>query len=183
MTASIAYKFLAREATAPLSGSAWPLPQGGAPGAWVEAGAGALELCVRGAHGCRPSDLSYWLHEDLWQVEVAGEQIEGIDCLVVRQARLVGRLDGWREGGAAARFADACIAHGAGLVAAAPARAALNAYLDDAAEAARYGYVAVAAFAAALAVGKTAGAGDGGDRAYRAERAWQSAWIARELAL
>ena len=186
-----AYKFLAHDATAPLSGSAWPLPQGGAPGAWVEAGAGVLELCVRGAHVCRLPDLAYWLHDDLWQVEVAGEQIEGIDCLVVRQARLVRRLDAWREGGVAARFAEACIAHGAELVrAGAPApaasSAALNGYLDDAAEAAKYGYVAVAAFAAALAVAKAitpAGDGDHADRAYRAERAWQSAWIARALAL
>jgi hypothetical protein len=173
-----AYKFLTRDATGPLSGVAWPLPQGGAPGAWIDVGPGTLELCVRGAHVCRPADLAYWLNDELWQVEVGGEQMEGIDCLVVRQARLVRRLDRWRDGGVAARFGEACVAHGIGRVqAGAPARA----YLDDAAEAARHGYVAVAAFAAALAVGKAAGDADGG--AYRLERAWQSAWIARELAL
>jgi len=177
MATSTAYKFLTREATGPFSGYAWPLPQGAAPGAWVEAGAGVLELCVRGPHVCRPADLAYWLNDELWQLEVGGDQVEGVDCLVVRQARLVRRLDGWRDGGVAARFAQACVAHGTGLV---PAPAPARAYLADAAEAARHGYVAVAAFAAALAVAKTA---DGGDQAYRLERAWQSAWIARELAL
>jgi hypothetical protein len=179
MTAT-AYKFLTRDATGPLSGFAWPLPEGSAPGPWVDVGAGALELCVRGAHVCRLADLAYWLNDELWQVEVGGEQIEGIDCLVVRQARLVRRLDSWRDGGVAARFAEACVAHGVGLV---PTGAPARPYLDDAAEAARYGYVAVAAFAAALAVARTSGDADGGDQAYRLERSWQSAWISRELAL
>jgi hypothetical protein len=177
VTPSTAFKFLTRGAIGPLSGLAWPLPQGGAPGPWVDAGAGALEQCVRGVHVCRPDDLAYWLSDEMWQVEVDGDQREGIDCLVVRRARLVRQLDAWRDGGAAARFAEACVAHGTGLV---PATAPARAYLDDAAEAARDGYVALAAFAAALAVGKAAGQGD---TAYRAERAWQSSWIARELAL
>jgi hypothetical protein len=100
--------------------------------------------------------------------------------VVVRQARLVRRVDRWREGGGAARFAEACVARGLGLV---PSAAPERALLDDASEAARHGYVAVAAFAAALAVGKTRRGTDGPDQAYRLERAWQSAWIARELAL
>lgn len=175
-----AYKFLTADGKGPLSGALWPLPRDGAPGAWVDAGAGALELCVRGAHVCRPADLAYWLNEELWQVEVGGDQIEGIDCLVVRQARLVRRLDGWREGGVAVRFAEACLEHATDLV---PAAAPARAYLQDAAEAARYGYPAVAAFATALAVAKAAGDGRADDGAYRLERAWQSAWIARALAL
>jgi hypothetical protein len=178
--AATAYKFLTRDARGPLSGAAWPLPHDGAPGAWVEAGAGALELCVRGAHVCRPADLAYWLNDELWQLEVAGDELEGIDCLVVRQARLVRRLDGWRDGGVAVRFAEACVEHAASLV---PAAAPARAYLPDAAEAARYGYVAVAAFATALAVAKAAGDGRPDERAYRLERGWQSAWIARALAL
>ena len=64
-----------------------------------------------------------------------------------------------------------------------PTATPASAYLADAAEAARYGYVAVAAFATALAVAKAAGDGRADDRAYRLERAWQSAWIARALAL
>src|SRR5215831_13286756 len=141
-----AYKFLTRDATGPLSGVAWPLPQGRTAGAWVGAGAGPLELCLQGAHVCRLADLAYWLSDELWQVEVGGEQLDGIDCLVARQARLVRRLDRWHDGGAV-RFAEACVEHAVGLV---PAGASARAYLDDAAEAVRYGYVAVAAFAAAL---------------------------------
>src|SRR5579871_4306964 len=119
-----AYKFLTRDATGPVSGFAWPLPQSIGPGAWVDAGPGKLDLCVRGAHVCRPEDLAYWLHDELWQVEVGGEQIEGIDCLVVRKARLMRRLDRWRDGGVATRFAEACITRGVAFVAAAaPGRA------------------------------------------------------------
>jgi|SRR6185312_4717119 len=177
---TVAYKFLTRDATGPFSGSAWPLPTGAEPGAWIHADAGALELCGRGAHVCRPADLAYWLHDDLWEVEVDGDQITGIDCLIVRRARLVRRLDGWHKGGAAGRFGEACVAHALALV---PAAAPARAYLDDATEAARYGYVAVAAFAAALSVAKATATGEGEEPAYRAERAWQSAWIARELAL
>jgi hypothetical protein len=177
---SAAYKFLTRDGTGPFSGRAWPPPTGGEPGAWMQADAVALELCGRGAHVCRPADLAYWLHDDLWEVEVDGDQITGIDCLIVRRARLVRRLDGWRQGGAAGRFAEDCVAHALAQVrAGAPARA----YLDDAAQASRFGYVAVAAFAAALAVAQVTGPGPGQKSAYRAERAWQSAWIARELTL
>lgn len=180
MATSVAYKFLTRHATGPFSDRAWPLPTGGDPAAWIEADAGALELCGRGAHVCGPANLAYWLHDDLWQVEVDGDQIVGIDCLIVRRARLVRRLDDWREGGAAARFAAACVAHALALV---PAGAPARAYLDDAMEASRYGYVAVAAFAAALAIAQATGPGQGGESAYRVERAWQSAWIVRELGL
>src|SRR5690348_431080 len=103
------YKFLAKGAVGPQSGFKWPEPQAPAFGAWVDAD-GPLELCVRGAHVCRALDLAYWLHDELWETEVDGEQIEGVDCLVVRRARLVRRIDAWHQGGAA-RFAQACAEH------------------------------------------------------------------------
>jgi hypothetical protein len=172
------YKFLTGEAAGPLSRIVWPVPRGGLPGAWTDAGAGPLQLCVRGAHVCRPADLAYWLSDELWQVELDGDQVEGIDCLIARRARLVRRLDGWRDGQVAVRFAHACVEHATSLV---PAGAPASAYLQDASEAARYGYVA--AFATALAVAKAVGDGRADEQAYRLERAWQSAWIAGELAL
>src|SRR5437868_12625227 len=55
----IAYKFLAAGSVAPFTGFPWPLPQGGAPGAWVEAPPpGSPDL---GVHGCRAEDLPYWV--------------------------------------------------------------------------------------------------------------------------
>jgi hypothetical protein len=57
-------------------------------------------------------------------------------------AALLRRLDPWRDGGVAARFAEACVAHGVGLV---PSGNPARAYLNDATEAAQYGYVALEA--------------------------------------
>ncbi|HMJ53079.1 MAG TPA: hypothetical protein VK540_13415 [Polyangiaceae bacterium] len=179
------YKFLARGAVGPMSGFKWPEPQAPAFGAWVDA-EGSLELCVRGAHVCRAVDLAYWLHDELWETQVDGEQMEGIDCLVVRRARLVGRIDAWQKGGATG-FAEACAEHAAELAArpALPGAARsdraqefVRAYIDDARFAARSGYVAVSAFAAALAVGKLGEPSDE-EAAYRRERLWQADWIAR----
>jgi hypothetical protein len=129
---------------------------------------------------CRSFDLAYWLHDELWETEMDGEQIEGIDCLVVRRARLVRRIDAWHQGGAT-RFAEACAAHAADLIGT-PDGAPENvrAYIDDALYSARNGYVAAGAFVAALAVGKL---GDPSDEvgAYRRERVWQADWIERVI--
>jgi len=175
------YKFLAKGAIGPLSGFRWPEPAGPTPGAWIDS-EGPLELCAKGAHVCRPFDLAYWIHDELWDVDVDGDRIEGIDCLVARRARLVRRVDAWHEGGAG-RFAAACAEHAAELAGAADlardgARDVARAYAEDAAMAAKGGYVAVSAFAAALAVGKL-GDPSGEEMAYRRERTWQADWIAR----
>ncbi|SRR6266545_2139437 len=172
------YKFLAKGARGPMSGFKWPEPEGAAPGAWVEV-EGPLALCVRGAHVCRSFDLSHWLHEELWEIEVDGDQIEGIDCLVARRARLVRRIDAWHQGGAT-RFAEICLDHAAELAERAPdsARAAVREYLDDAAFSAQSGFPAFTAFAAAFAVAKLGDPSDE-EKAYRCERVWQADWIAR----
>lgn len=172
-----AYKFLARGAVGPFSGLAWPGPRGDAPGAWVEA-EGTLAPCMRGVHVCRPTELAHWLHDELWEAEAVGDRIEGLDCLVVRRARLVRRIDGWQEGGAA-RFAEACVAHASELVHGDPCES-VRVYLDDAVLAADAGFPAVSAFSAALAVARLADQ-TGEDPAFRHERAWQSGWIARVL--
>ena len=168
-----AYKFLARGAIGPLSGFPWPAPVGDAAGAWVET-TGPLALCARGVHVCRTFDLAHWLHDELWELEAGGDQIDGVDCIVVRRARLVRRIDAWSDGGAA-RFAAACIEHAAAQLD--EADAAVLALLDDARMAAEYGYGAIAAYSAALAVARL---GDG-ERGYRRERVWQAAWITGEL--
>jgi hypothetical protein len=164
----------------PLGGCKWPEPVGPLPGAWLQA-EGPLALCRTGAHVCRPSDLPYWLHDELWETEVDGDQIEGIDCLVVRRARLRRRIDGWHQGGAT-RFAEACAHHAAELANRAPggASATVRGYLDDAEVSARYGYPAVSAHAAALAVARLGYPVDD-PAAYRREREWQADWIVRSL--
>jgi hypothetical protein len=164
-----AYKFLATGRVGPQSGFRWPAPSGDGPGAWLEV-QGPLALCRQGAHVLRPVELAYWLHDELWELEADGEIIEGVDCLVARRARLVRPIDGWRTGGNTA-FAEACVTHATELCPAPPAD--VRGFLDDAAQCARGSYVALAAFAAASAVARV------GD--YRAERRWQSEWIATHL--
>jgi hypothetical protein len=174
------YKFLARGAVGPFSGTRWPEPEGRAPGAWVEA-EGTLALCVRGAHLCRPLDLAHWLHDELWETEADGDQVEGLDCLIVQRARLVRRIDGWQQGGAA-RFAEACTQHAAELALAADAglREAVRVYLDDGLVAASAGFPAVSAHCAAVAVARMTDPADEA-AAFRRERSWQSTWITRAV--
>jgi hypothetical protein len=168
------HKFLATGARGPLSNFAWPAPVSRAPGAWVEVD-GPLSPCRRGVHACRPFDLAHWIHDELWELEVGGEQTAGLDCLVVQRARLVRRIDAWSE--QTQRFAQACVEHAAALVE--PVHFdVVRALLDDARSMATGGYVAMSAFTAALAVSRLPAASSS---TYREERAWQSAWIVNEL--
>ena len=171
------FKFLMNGARGPFSGFAWPSPRGSAPGEWVEVD-GPLALCVRGVHVCRAVDLAHWLHDELWEVETAGERIEGLDCLIVRRARLLRRISSWTDGGAM-RFSQACIEHAATL-AGTTADDTVSRYLEDAKHAANAGYVAVSAHAAALAVAKLGPAAEN-ESVFRRERVWQASWITREL--
>jgi hypothetical protein len=171
-----AHKFLAPGARGPLSGCAWPAPGDGAPGAWVQA-EGPLAPCARGVHVCRAVDLPYWIHDELWEVEAEGEFVEGTDCVVVRRARLVHRVAAW-DGPGARRFAEACVSRVETAFGPAPA-GETRALLEDARFMAANGYVALAAFTAAVAVGRARAANP--EQAYRSERGWQAGWIAREL--
>jgi len=171
------YKFLARGALGPISGFAWPVPTRAAPGTWVQV-EGTLAACARGVHVCRTVHLAHWLHDELWEIETGGDRIEALDCLVVRRARLTRRIDAWSEGGAT-RFVNASIHH-ASTIAGSDADDVVRGLLTDAELAVTTGYPAVAAFTAALVVAKLAGPTEE-EGAYRAERAWQAAWIEREL--
>jgi hypothetical protein len=171
------YKFLAKGALGPISGFAWPVPRGGEPGAWVEV-EGPLVQCARGVHVCRTLDLAHWIHDELWEVEAAGDATDGVDCVVVQRARLVRPIDAWSAGGGLT-FANASVAHAVAEVGSSAADE-VNELLDDARFMAENAYVALAAFTAALVVGRAAGA-ESPERVYRRERAWQGEWIARAL--
>jgi len=99
----IAYKFLDGEGRAIFSGFDWTgVPSGG----WVETG--GVVPCREGVHGCRPSDLAWWLNEELWEVELDGDVTDAGRKVVARRGRLHRRIDEW-SGGAAAEFAAAVI--------------------------------------------------------------------------
>jgi hypothetical protein len=128
---------------------------------------------------CRPVELAHWLHDELWELETQGEQLHALDCLVVRRARLLRRVDAWHLGGAA-HFGEACAQHAAELAGHAPQDLAVVAqhFIEDALLSVRAGFVAVGAHASALAVCQLSEPAQQ-YAAYRRERAWQSAWIAR----
>jgi hypothetical protein len=178
-----AYKFLAAGAVGPVSEFAWPTPLPGQPGAWVEATL-PLQLCARGVHACRAEELAHWLHEELWLVELEGETLEGVDCVVAARARLVRQVEAWVHGGAA-RFARAARDHAAELVSAAPLalQTRLTEYVADSSWHLPHGSTALAAFCAAMAVAWLHGGTRFEAAGYRSERLWQSRFIAEDLKL
>lgn len=170
----IAYKFLAAGAVSPISLFAWPIPISTAAGAWVEA-SGTLAPCAHGVHVCRAADLAHWLNSELWELEADGDSLLAFDCMVVRRARLLRRIDAWTNGGGM-RFAEACIERAQASLAPSAAQTSLE-LVDDAKQAASAGYVSVSAYASALAVARRRGQKDV-EVSFRQERAWQSQWIA-----
>jgi hypothetical protein len=181
---TVAYKFLARGARAPITGRPWPRPGSSLPSAWMQA-RGPVQLCREGVHACRPGELAYWLHEELWRVELDGEHLDGHDCIVAARGRLLERVDAWSEAGGAQRFAAAVRDHAASLISVRPDRERLQGYVDDASWHVRNGFdesPALAALCSAMAVAKI-GPDAELEAAYRRERAWQSHWIVREMRL
>lgn len=189
-----AFKFLARGAVGPISRVPWPRPQADAAGPWLEADA-PLALCRAGVHACGADQLAFWLHEELWRVELDGELSQGIDCVIASRGRLVARVDVWSEAGGAQRFSAAVRDHAAERVSRASAseRAALEGYVEDATwhvKNAQRESPALSALCSAMAVAqleaRAAGPSVDGDileQAYRRARAWQSDWIVREMGL
>jgi hypothetical protein len=199
-----AYKFLSDGAVGPFSGFRWARPSGSAPGPWVEAGAPVR--CRRGVHACRVDHLPWWLADELWEIELAGEVVAYPHKLAAPRGRLVRRVDGWT---AAARrdYVHACAwrardraVEAAG--AAAAERLARSSTLDelettaralagtdpqarialtmaaDGAQAALAELPAMGAYVAAHAARRA-----GGEAAMDAERRRQAAWLEQRLGL
>jgi hypothetical protein len=92
------YKFLDHDGVAPFSRHRWSTD-------WADVH--DLLPCVIGLHVCRLEDLPYWLHEELWRVDVEGS-VEAVGHKVVtRRARLAKRIDAW-DADQARRLAVAC---------------------------------------------------------------------------
>jgi hypothetical protein len=65
------------------------------PGEWVEAPA-AVE-CVVGIHACRTRDLARWIDDSLWEIELAGDIVEGSHKVIASRGRLLRRVPNYRE--------------------------------------------------------------------------------------
>ena len=88
-----AWKFLDERGRGMITGFAWP-----APGEWVTVD-GPLEDCVRGVHACRADDLGWWLSAQLWEIELAGDRLEGRHAVVASRGRLLRQIEGWPAAG------------------------------------------------------------------------------------
>ncbi len=50
---------------------------------------------MSGVHACRVEDLAYWMHVQLWEVELGGQIVKGDHLVAASRGRLVRRLDHW----------------------------------------------------------------------------------------
>lgn len=156
------YKFLGPGRYSVLTGFQWPV------GEWVHA-RGPLAASLNGIHGCRLTDLPYWVGEVLWSAELDGDLLEADRSVVARSGRLLEPVAAW-SGRAQADFAAACAERNRGFGAA------------DASA----GWVptAGAAYIAAHGAGvESARSGATYEAGFLAEREWQSAWLAERLGL
>ena len=72
---------------------AWSLPSDDAPGEWMPAIEGKLIACENGYHLCREQDLLEWLGPAIFEAEYRGERMDADNKIVVREARLLQRLN------------------------------------------------------------------------------------------
>lgn len=85
----IAYKFLRAGRFGPFSDFRWP-----EPGNWVRVD-GPAAACRRGIHACRVSDLTWWLAEELWEIELDGDPQPDEHKLIARAGRLRSHIEAW----------------------------------------------------------------------------------------
>jgi len=163
----IAYKFLRDDGTGVFTRFAWPLPGGGAPGAWVEA---PIAACHSGIHACRVRDLPLWLGRELYEAELDGEILEEPTKVVASRGRLLRRVDAWDDAARAA-YARSCADRAHGYAAGMPD-------WEMAIEPAAAGGVASIGFITARIAEERDGMA-----AYHAERALQVEWLAAALGL
>jgi hypothetical protein len=100
----LAYKFLARDGCSVFTGTPWAAPPPDEPGPWV--GTGAVRPCREGIHATTASHLAYWLHDELWSIELDGDVRSARHKVVGLRGRLVHRYGDWPE--VSRRLNEAC---------------------------------------------------------------------------
>ena len=76
-----AYKFLDAHRCSPFTATVW------VPGEWIEAP--SPRPCHEGVHACHAADVSYWLADSMWEVELEGSIVESRHKVVGSRGRLV----------------------------------------------------------------------------------------------
>ena len=199
----IAYKFLRSGRIGPFSAFRWP-----EAGVWVRAQRD-LVACRRGIHACRPSDLPWWLADELWEIELDGPVVPDEHKIIATAGRLRSQIEAWTPA-CAQEYADACAWRAQERAVQALTRAGHRHEADELTTCTTLDEVLVAARELAdisdARISLTM-AGDGAFRAltgapppsayiaahaamrldgaagYAAERAWQSHWLVKRLGL
>jgi hypothetical protein len=97
----IAYKFLRFGRIGPFSAFQWP-----EPGVWLHAPRDLL-ACKRGIHACRPSDLPWWLADELWEIELDGDVHPDEHKIIAPSGRLRSQIEAWTPA-CAQEYGEAC---------------------------------------------------------------------------
>ncbi len=165
----IAYKFLRRDGTSVFTGFRWPLPEGGAPGRWVDA---RVDPCRSGVHACRPAELPLWVAPVLYEIELDGDIVEQRWKVVASRGRLVRRIGAWDDQLRNA-YTRMCADRAHEL-----ARASGLERWEEVIEPSIPEGPALLGFVAARIAEER-----GGPNAYREERGRQARWLAEQLSL
>src|SRR5713226_3774633 len=104
-----AFKFLRAGGVGPFSGFSWPLPSEDAPGGWVEPGPAAPLPFRDAVHACTESQLTYWVNDDLWVIELERDETPSERYVAAARGRLLRRVEAWTDD-VAAEFIAACLA-------------------------------------------------------------------------
>jgi len=72
------------------------LPHDGQPGEWLPK-VDKLEMCEFGWHYADENHIIAWLREQIFEVEVRGEVLDGDNKSTAQEMRLVRKCEGWNE--------------------------------------------------------------------------------------
>ncbi len=162
----IAYKFLTPGGIGRFTGYRWTADT------WIEAE--AADSCRAGIHACRVRDLPIWLAEELWEIELGGNVVDGDRKVVATRGRLTRRIERWTPE-LAREFGRYCALRTRKRVGFLPV---LSGFVVDVERFVAQNRIAIAGFAAARAAELR-----DGPAAYQAERTAQASWLAGRLGL
>jgi hypothetical protein len=83
----LAYKFLDGGRRSIYTGTTWQ------PDTWVHAE--VVDVCRSGIHACAAADLAWWLSDELWVIELAGDTDSDRHKVVAASGRLVRRIEAY----------------------------------------------------------------------------------------
>lgn len=170
------YACLSEGAVAFLCGWRWPRPSNEKPGPWVQADLDAPREAIRGVP---LEQLPWWLDDELWEIELAGDTAVVGRAVTGDRARLLRPVEAWTAD-VARELVSACEqrVREAGLDEYA---ADVVLYAQDAGRPAAAAGVAAYIAAHALAGGDQAAVSY--EEAFAREREWQAGWLKQRLQL